>query len=160
MLEVDCPKRYRIFSLIYLNKLNLNYNNRYMKKVILTYGTFDTLHYGHINLLKRAKKYGDFLIVFLSTDKFNKIKGKKSIHRYKTRKKMLEEIRCVDLVLPEMSWNQKIDDFRKYNAKYIIMGDDWKNDDNFKKIENYVSLKFLKRTPNISSTKIKKILPK
>ena len=82
-------------------------------KRILTYGTFDLLHYGHIRLLQRAKALGDYLVVALSTDEFNAGKGKKAYHNYETRKKMLEAIRYVDLVIPEECWEQKISDVQK-----------------------------------------------
>lgn len=84
-----------------------------MKKVI-TYGTFDLLHYGHINILKRAKEQGDYLIVALSTNKFNEIKGKKCYFSYEERKKLVESVRYVDLVIPENSWEQKIEDVKEY----------------------------------------------
>ncbi len=88
---------------------------------VLTYGTFDLLHYGHIRLLKRAKELGDYLIVALSTDKFNEIKGKKAYHDFETRKKMLEAIRYVDLVIPEESWEQKINDIKEYKVDITVM---------------------------------------
>ena len=83
---------------------------------VLTYGTYDLLHYGHIRLLQRAKELGDYLIVALSTDEFNAIKGKHAYHNYETRKKMLEAIRYVDLVIPEQNWEQKISDVKKYEV--------------------------------------------
>lgn len=91
-------------------------------KRVLTYGTFDLLHYGHIRLLKRAKELGDYLIVALSTDEFNDIKGKTAYHNYETRKKMLEAIRYVDLVIPENNWEQKIDDIKDYKVDITVMG--------------------------------------
>ena len=91
-----------------------------MKK-ILTYGTFDLLHYGHIRLLKRAKELGDYLVVALSTDEFNATKGKKAYHSYETRKKMLEAIRYVDLVIPEENWEQKISDVKEYKIDVTVM---------------------------------------
>ena len=90
-------------------------------KRVLTYGTFDLLHYGHIRLLKRAKELGDYLVVALSTDKFNEIKGKKAYHDYETRKKMLESIRYVDLVIPEENWEQKISDVKDYKIDVTVM---------------------------------------
>ena len=96
-----------------------------MKKVI-TYGTFDLLHYGHINLLKRAKELGDYLIVALSTDEFNEIKGKKCYFSYEERKKLIESIRYVDLVIPEKSWEQKISDVKEFKIDIFVIGDDWK----------------------------------
>ena len=91
-----------------------------MKK-ILTYGTFDVLHRGHINLLRRAKERGDYLIVGISTDEFNATKGKKAYHNYETRKKMLEAIRYVDLVIPEENWEQKIGDVKEYKIDVTVM---------------------------------------
>jgi glycerol-3-phosphate cytidylyltransferase len=130
-----------------------------MKKV-LTYGTFDLLHWGHIRLLERAKSHGDYLIVALSTDKFNEVKGKKSYHSYRERKKMLEAVRYVDLVIPEYNWHQKIEDIKNYNVDIVIMGDDWQNDNNFELLKNHCEVKYLTRTNGISTTKIKKDLEK
>ena len=97
-----------------------------MRRVI-TYGTFDLMHYGHINLLRRAKEQGDYLIVALSTDEFNwNEKRKKSYFSYEDRKRMLEAIRYVDLVIPEESWDQKVTDVDKYHVDVFVMGDDWK----------------------------------
>lgn len=128
-----------------------------MKK-ILTYGTYDLLHWGHINLLKRAKKFGDYLIVGLSTDKFNSIKHKSSYHNYKERKKILSAIKYVDKIIPEKNWKQKIDDVKKYDIDIFIMGDDWKGD--FDYLNEYCKVKYLPRTDGISSTKIKSIIDK
>ena len=122
-------------------------------KRVLTYGTFDLLHYGHIRLLKRAKELGDYLIVALSTDEFNAGKGKKAYHDYETRKKMLEAIRYVDLVIPEESWEQKADDVKKYFVDVVVMGDDWAGSDKFDYLKEICELKFLSRTPGISTTK-------
>ena len=127
-------------------------------KRILTYGTFDLLHYGHIRLLKRAKELGDYLIVAVSTDEFNALKGKKAYHNYETRKKMLEAIRYVDLVIPEENWEQKPKDIKKYEADVLVMGDDWKDSDKFQDLGKYCEVVFLTRTEGISTTKIKKEL--
>lgn len=127
-------------------------------KRILTYGTFDLLHYGHIRLLKRAKQLGDYLIVALSTDEFNEIKGKKAYHNYETRKKMLEAIRYVDLVIPEENWGQKLKDIDEYKVDVVVMGDDWEKSDKFDYLKEKCELVFLKRTEGISTTKIKKEL--
>ncbi len=89
-------------------------------KRILTYGTYDLMHYGHIRLLRRAKRRGDYLIVAVSTDEFNAIKGKKAYHDYETRKQMLEAIRYVDLVIPENDWGQKADDIKKYYVDELL----------------------------------------
>ena len=127
-------------------------------KRILTYGTFDLLHYGHIRLLKRAKELGDYLIVALSTDEFNKLKNKKAYHNYETRKKMLEAIRYVDLVIPEENWNQKINDVKEYHVDTVVMGSDWEGNAKFEIVKPYCVVAHLKRTQGISTTKIKKEL--
>lgn len=127
-------------------------------KRILTYGTYDLLHYGHIRLLKRAKALGDYLIVALSTDEFNAIKGKKAYHNYETRKEMLESIRYVDLVIPEENWEQKINDVKEYKVDVVVMGSDWKGSDKFDYLKDYCEVVYLDRTENISTTKIKEEL--
>ena len=124
-------------------------------KRILTYGTFDLLHYGHIRLLKRAKALGDYLIVALSTDEFNEIKGKKAYHNYETRKQMLEAIRYVDLVIPEQNWEQKISDVKKYEVDIVVMGSDWAGSDKFDYLQDYCEVVYLDRTEGVSTTKIK-----
>lgn len=127
-----------------------------MKKVI-TYGTFDLLHYGHINLLQRAKALGDYLIVALSTDEFNsKEKNKITYFSYEERKKLLEAIRYVDLVIPEQNWEQKISDVKEFKVDTFVMGDDWKGKFDF--LKDYCEVVYLERTPEISTTKIKKDL--
>lgn len=124
-------------------------------KRILTYGTFDLLHYGHINLLKRAKELGDYLVVALSTDEFNAIKGKKAYHSFETRKKMLEAIRYVDLVIPENNWEQKMQDVLDYKIDVVVMGSDWAGSDKFDYLKEYCDVVFLDRTPGISTSQIK-----
>ena len=124
-----------------------------MKRVI-TYGTFDLLHYGHINLLRRAKALGDYLIVGLSTDQFNwQEKQKKSYFTYEERKAMLEAIRYVDLVIPEENWDQKKTDVEKYHADIFVIGYDWKGAFDF--LRDQCEVVYLSRTPEISTTKIK-----
>jgi len=127
-------------------------------KRILTYGTFDLLHYGHIRLLKRAKALGDYLIVALSTDEFNAGKDKVAYHDYETRKLMLEAIRYVDLVIPETSWEQKLDDVQKYCADVVVMGGDWAGSDKFDYLKDYCELIFLDRTEGVSTSQIKEAL--
>ena len=127
-------------------------------KRILTYGTFDLLHYEHIRLLQRAKASGDYLIVALSTDEFNETKGKKAYHNYETRKKMLEAVRYVDLVIPEQNWEQKISDVQKYEVDIVVMGSDWAGSDKFDYLTDYCEVVYLDRTEGISTTKIKKDL--
>ncbi len=130
-----------------------------MKKVI-TYGTFDLLHYGHINLLRRAKELGDYLIVAVSTDEFNwNEKKKKCYFSYEKRKQLLEAIKYVDEVIPEENWEQKRTDVHKYNADIFVIGDDWKGKFDFLKEEG-VEVVYLERTPDISTTQIKNDLNK
>lgn len=123
-------------------------------KRIITYGTFDLLHYGHINLLKRAKELGDYLVVGLSTDEFNQIKGKKSFFDYEKRKALLEAIRYVDLVIPEDNWEQKINDIKEFKIDIFVIGDDWKGKFDYLK-QCGVEVVYLPRTPEISTTDIK-----
>ncbi len=127
-------------------------------KRILTYGTYDLLHYGHIRLLKRARALGDYLIVALSTDEFNELKGKKAYHDYETRKQMLEAIRYVDLVIPEENWEQKINDVKEYHADVVVMGSDWAGSDRFNYLDEYCEVVYLDRTDGISTTQIKEDL--
>lgn len=129
-----------------------------MKRVI-TYGTFDLLHYGHINLLSRAKELGDYLVVALSTDEFNwDSKQKKCYFTYEQRKKLLESLRYVDLVIPEENWAQKVNDIELYQIDTFVMGDDWKGKFDFVESETSADVVYLPRTPEISTTKIKKDL--
>ena len=129
-----------------------------MKKVI-TYGTFDLLHNGHINLLRRAKEQGDYLIVALSTDEFNwNQKQKKCYFTYEQRKKLLEAIRYVDLVIPEENWEQKISDVKEFRVDTFVMGDDWAGKFDF--LKPYCEVVYLPRTPEISTTQIKQELAK
>ncbi len=129
-----------------------------MKKVI-TYGTFDLLHYGHVNLLQRAKSLGDYLIVGLSTDEFNwNMKHKKCYFGYNERRRLLEAIRYVDLVIPEESWEQKISDVKEYKIDTFVIGDDWKGKFDF--LKDYCEVVYLPRTPEISTTQIKNDLKK
>ncbi len=127
-----------------------------MKRVI-TYGTFDLLHYGHINLLRRAKALGDYLIVALSTDEFNsEQKGKKTYFTYEQRKMLLESLRYVDLVIPENSWEQKSSDAVLYHIDIFVMGDDWNGKFDF--LKEYCEVVYLPRTPEISTSQIKQDL--
>ena len=127
-----------------------------MKRVI-TYGTFDLLHYGHINLLRRAKEYGDYLIVALSTDEFNSVcKNKKCYFSYEQRKLLLESIRYVDLVIPEENWEQKVSDVKEYHVDTFVIGDDWVGKFDF--LKDSCEVVYLPRTPEISTTQIKEDL--
>ncbi|RFU63965.1 glycerol-3-phosphate cytidylyltransferase [Peribacillus glennii] len=123
-----------------------------MKKVI-TYGTFDLLHIGHINILSRAKELGDYLVVGLSTDRFNEEKKKEAYHSFENRKRILESIRYVDEVIPEDNWDQKIQDVIGQEIDLFVMGDDWKGKFDF--LKPYCEVLYLPRTIGISTTKIK-----
>jgi glycerol-3-phosphate cytidylyltransferase len=127
-------------------------------KRVLTYGTFDLLHHGHIRLLQRAKALGDYLVVAVSTDEFNEGKGKTSYHDYALRKEIVEAIRYVDLAIAEESWDQKIDDVKRYDIDIVVMGDDWAGSDRFDYLKEYCELVFLPRTDGVSTTEIKEDL--
>ncbi|MEX3488002.1 glycerol-3-phosphate cytidylyltransferase [Staphylococcus warneri] len=126
-----------------------------MKRVI-TYGTYDLLHYGHIELLRRAREMGDYLIVALSTDEFNQVKNKKSYYDYNQRKMMLESIRYVDLVIPEDDWGQKELDVERFDVDVFVMGHDWEGEFDF--LKDKCEVIYLNRTEGISTTKIKQEL--
>ncbi|WP_134644613.1 glycerol-3-phosphate cytidylyltransferase [Weissella cibaria] len=129
-----------------------------MKRVI-TYGTFDMLHYGHINLLRRAKEQGDYLIVALSTDEFNwQEKHKRTYFEFEKRKQLLEAIRYVDLVIPEESWEQKVSDMTVYQVDTFVMGDDWQGEFDYLVNQTDVEVIYLPRTPEVSTTQIKQDL--
>lgn len=123
-----------------------------MKKII-TYGTYDILHYGHINLLKRAKALGDYLIVGVSTDEFNALKNKKAYYSYEQRKLILEAIKYVDMVIPEENWEQKRNDITQYGIDTFVMGDDWAG--KFDELSDLCEVVYLPRTANVSTTQTK-----
>lgn len=127
-------------------------------KRVLTYGTFDLLHHGHIRLLQRARALGDYLIVAVSTDEFNKLKGKRAYHDYAVRREVVEAIRYVDLVISEDSWEQKLDDVERYFVDVVVMGDDWAGSDRFDYLKERCELVFLARTDGVSTTEIKEDL--
>uniref|UniRef100_UPI004047AC08 glycerol-3-phosphate cytidylyltransferase n=1 Tax=Polaribacter sp. TaxID=1920175 RepID=UPI004047AC08 len=140
------------------NGFEINFNalvERTMK-VVLTYGTFDLLHYGHLEVLRRSKVLGDKLIVGLSTDEFNLEKGKNCVIPYEKRKELLESLEFVDLVIPENDWNQKITDVQNNNVDIFVMGDDWEGKFDF--LKEYCEVLYLERTKGISTTKLKRIL--
>ena len=128
------------------------------EKIVLTYGTFDMFHIGHLNLLNRLKSLGDKLIVAVSTDEFNSIKGKKTLIPFEQRALIVQNIKCVDMVISEKNWEQKIDDIKKYNVDIFAMGDDWKGKFDF--LKDYCEVVYLPRTQNISTTELKKELNK
>lgn len=126
-----------------------------MKKII-TYGTFDLFHIGHLNILKRAKELGDYLIVAVSSDDFNLIKGKKSVVPDYERMAIVGAIRYVDKVILENSWNQKLKDIEEYDIDILVMGDDWIG--KFDELSEYCEVIYLPRTKGISTTQLKKEL--
>lgn len=120
---------------------------------VITYGTYDLLHYGHIELLRRARSLGDYLVVALSTDEFNAGKGKRCYYSWEERRRMLEAIRFVDLVIPETAWEQKTHDVTRYNIDTFVIGDDWEGKFDF--LKGQCEVVYLPRTPDISTTQIK-----
>ena len=123
-------------------------HERVNMKRIITYGTFDMFHIGHINLLKRAKELGDYLIVAVSTDEFNAVKGKSAYHSYEERKRIRE-----DEVIPETTWEQKVSDVVNNDIDVFVMGDDWEGKFDF--LKQYCEVVYLPRTEIISTTRIK-----
>lgn len=138
--------------------LTVNFDELFRKKyeTILTYGTFDLLHYGHLEILRKAKALGDRLIVGLSTDTFNEVKGKNCIIKYEKRKQLLESLPYVDLVIPEKEWGQKAKDIQKHHVDTFVMGGDWKG--KFDEMKKYCAVKYFDRTKGISTSKLKSIL--
>ncbi|MGJ0456294.1 glycerol-3-phosphate cytidylyltransferase [Aliarcobacter cryaerophilus] len=128
------------------------------EKIVLTYGTFDMFHIGHLNLLNRLKSLGDKLIVAVSTDEFNSIKGKKTLIPFEQRALIVQNIKCVDMVISEENWEQKIYDIKKYNVDIFAIGDDWQGKFDF--LKDYCEVIYLPRTQNISTTELKKELNK
>jgi glycerol-3-phosphate cytidylyltransferase len=125
-------------------------------KTILTYGTFDLFHVGHLNLLTRLRETGDRLIVGVSTDSFNAEKGKKTVISFEDRAEIVRNLKCVDLVIPEHSWAQKADDIQQHQVSIFGMGDDWAG--HFDNLKKYCQVIYLPRTSGISSSSLKKIL--
>lgn len=129
-----------------------------MSKIIITYGTFDMFHIGHLNLLNRVKSLGDRLIVGVSTDEFNALKGKKTLIPFDQRRQIVEAIRGVDLVIPETGWEQKVDDIKRHNVDVFVMGNDWAG--KFDHLKAYCDVVYLERTDGISTTELKQSLKK
>lgn len=125
-------------------------------RLILTYGTYDLLHYGHIRLLSRARVLGTSLAVGLSSDSFNAIKGKSARMSYEHREHFLRQLRCVDEVFPEDTWEQKEHDIKRLNAAALVMGDDWRG--KFDHFAKFCQVIYLERTPEISSTLLRSAL--
>lgn len=127
-----------------------------MSRVVITYGTFDLFHIGHLNLLKRLKELGDYLIVAVSTDEFNAGKGKQTIVPFADRIEIVKNIKCVDLAIPEKSWDQKVTDCEKYGVSVFGMGHDWEG--KFDELKQYCEVVYLPRTNGVSSTDMKRLL--
>ena len=127
-----------------------------MKKTILTYGTFDMFHIGHLKLLQRLSELGDELIVAVSSDEFNQLKNKTVLIPYDQRAEIVANISCVDKVIPEHNWEQKLDDIKKYNVDIFAMGDDWEGKFDF--LKGHCEVVYLERTKDISTTQLKKSL--
>ena len=127
-----------------------------MTTTVLTYGTFDLFHIGHLNILKRLKEQGDHLIVGVSTDEFNAIKGKKPIVPYDQRVEIVRSICYVDEAIPEDNWGQKREDIAKYDVNVFGIGDDWRG--KFDDLEDKVDVIYLPRTSGISTTEMKRVL--
>ncbi len=125
-------------------------------KRVLTYGTFDLFHYGHLQILKRAASLGDYLMVGVSTDEFNHVKGKNCYYPFTHRAAIVQSITGVNQVIPEKDWNQKIKDIQQYNIDVLVMGDDWKG--HFDEFKQYCDVIYLPRTKGISTHMIKQEL--
>ena len=124
--------------------------------IVVTYGTFDLFHVGHLRLLKRLRALGDKLIVGISSDEFNQEKGKVCLMPYEQRAEIVESLACVDGVFKEENWGQKKSDLQKYNADIFAMGSDWTG--KFDELKQFCDVVYLERTSNISTTDIKKSL--
>ena len=127
-----------------------------INKVVITYGTYDMFHIGHLNLLNRAKSLGHTLIVGVSTDEFNLSKGKKTLIPFEQRAEIVRNIKCVDHVIPEKDWNQKITDIKAFKVDMFVIGDDWKG--KFDDLNDYCDVHYLPRTVKVSTTNLKKSL--
>ncbi|UAA39506.1 adenylyltransferase/cytidyltransferase family protein [Paraneptunicella aestuarii] len=125
-------------------------------KTVLTYGTFDLFHIGHLKMLQRLKAMGDKLIVAVSTDEFNALKGKRSVYSYEERAAIIAALSCVDLVIPEQSWEQKAQDIQQYQVDIFGIGSDWKG--KFDELADLCQVVYLDRTPSISTTEVKRAL--
>jgi len=127
-----------------------------MSRVVITYGTFDMFHIGHLRLLKRMRELGERVIVAVSTDEFNAQKGKRALIPYAERREIIEALACVDLVIAENSWEQKVEDIRRHGVDVFVMGDDWRG--HFDDIKAYCEVVYLERTSGISSSELKQAL--
>lgn len=117
---------------------------------VITYGTFDLFHIGHLRLLSRAAALGDRLVVGISTDEFNLEKHKKCVHPYEERAAIVASLKMVDEVFAENSWDQKIEDVKRFQADVFLMGSDWEGKFDF--LKDYCRVVYLPRTPSVSTT--------
>jgi glycerol-3-phosphate cytidylyltransferase len=126
-------------------------------KTVITFGTFDVFHVGHVNILERAKALGDKLIVGVSSDALNMAKkGRFPIYTEKDRMRIVKSLRCVDRVFLEESLEEKPDYIKKYKADILVMGDDWEG--RFDDMKKLCKVIYLKRTPSISTTEVIEIV--
>lgn len=125
-------------------------------KTVLTYGTFDLFHVGHLRLLQRLRALGDRLIVGVSTDEFNSLKGKKTVMPFADRIEIVRALRCVDVAIPETCWEQKTDDIREHSVDIFGMGSDWEG--HFDSLQTHCEVIYLPRTEGVSSTHIRNTL--
>lgn len=125
-------------------------------RVVLTYGTFDLFHVGHLNLLQRLRALGDRLVVGVSTDDFNAGKGKQTILPFEDRLRIVQNIKCVDHAFAERSWEQKVSDIREHGVSVFGMGSDWEG--KFDGLRAHCEVVYLPRTEGVSSTSLKKLL--
>jgi glycerol-3-phosphate cytidylyltransferase len=125
-------------------------------KTVITYGTYDLFHIGHLNILRRLREMGDRLVVGISTDEFNASKGKITVIPFGDRSQIVASIRYVDVVFPECSWDQKISDVQKYKADLFAMGDDWAGKFDF--LKEHCEVLYLPRTDEVSSSLLKNVL--
>ena len=123
---------------------------------VITYGTFDLFHFGHLELLRRAKELGDQLVVAVSTDEFNRIKRKKCVYPYEHRFKIVEAIQYVDKVIPEKNWEQKRKDIISNKIQIFTIGDDWEG--KFDELSNICKIVYIERTKGISTSNLKENL--
>lgn len=125
---------------------------------IITYGTFDLFHIGHVRLLRRLADLGTELIVACSTDEFNELKGKKTAIPFEHRVEVLEACRYVSKVIPETGWAQKRSDMKEHNIDLFAMGDDWEG--KFDDLQDLCDVIYLPRTENVSTTELKLLIQK
>jgi len=125
-------------------------------KTVITYGTFDMFHIGHLRILQRLSEMAERVIVAVSTDEFNALKGKKCLIPYEHRAEIIRNLKMVDRVIPETHWEQKVEDVQKYNVDIFAIGDDWEGKFDF--LKEYCEVKYMERTKDVSTTQLKKSL--